>query len=297
MIKKYELVSETATYKNGVMLYRIRSLHEIRTGSTIHRKKGELGGWVQSEDNLAQDGECWITGDAIVMGDARVYGNATAGNNVICSGHARIYGNAALFGDAVVKGNAVIRDRAEVSDHAVISGGTLCHNAKVGGWMRIDGGYIDGFASLTGRATMKSNNFATLKLHSTYYTLYVDHKSYEVARSHYRDHNGHDGGCWGWRWVGYDEGADLYPIEYSDADAKPDDRVIVEIDDATGPAADYPLTMTALSIFRPEAYAVLAGVAAVLAEDDASARALALDTGDALAKFSWRDDEEGGDEK
>lgn len=269
MLKKYELIPETATYKNGVMLYRIRSLHEVRTGSTIHRKKGEPGGWVQSEDNLAQDGECWIAGDAIVMEDARVYGNATVGNNVICSGRAQIYGNARLFNDVVVKGASVIRDCAQVFGHAVVSGGTLCHNAKVGGWMRIDGGYIDGFTSLTGRATIKSNNYATIKYHSTYHTLYADHKSYDVARAYYRDHNGNDGGCWGWRWAGYDEGADLYPIKYSDADAKPNDHIIVEISDATGPAADYPLTMTALSIFRPEAYAALAGIATILAEDDA----------------------------
>ena len=296
MIKKYELAKETATCKNGVMLYRIRALHDIYEGCCLTIKKGTLGGWIQTEDNLAQDGTCWVGSDAIVMESARVRDSAHVGGNAVCSGTAHIYGHARVYGDVVVRGNAVVRDRAEVTQHAVVSGGILCHNAKVGGWMRIDGGYIDGFASLTGRATIKSNNYATLKLRSTYYTLYVDHKSYEVARSHYRDHNGNDGGCCGWRWVGYDEGTDLYPIEYPDANAKPDDHVIVEIGDATGTAADYPLTMTALSIIRPEAYAVLAGVAAALAEDDASARALALDTGDALAKFTWCDNEEGGNE-
>lgn len=296
MTKKYELVAETATCKNGVMLYRIRALHDIYEGCFLTIKKGTLGGWIQGEENLAQDDTCWVGSDAIVMEHARVRDSAHVGGNAVCSGTARVYGHASVYGDVVVRGNAVVRDWAEVTQHAVISGGILCHNAKVGGWMHIDGGHIDGFASLTGRATIKSNNYATIKYHSTYYTLYADSKSYDVARAYYRDHNGHDGGCWGWRWVGYDEGADLYPIEYSDADAKPDDHVIVEIDDATGPAADYPLTMTALSIFRPEAYAVLAGVAAVLAEDDASARALALDTGDALAKFTWRDAEEGENE-
>ena len=41
---------------------------------------------------------------------------------------------------------------------------------------------------------------------------------------------------------------------------------------------------------------MLAGLAATLAEADEQKRASKLNTGDALAKFAWRDDEEGEDE-
>ena len=56
------------------------------------------------------------------------------------------------------------------------------------------------------------------------------------------------------------------------------------------------MTQTAFAKYDPDAYKVLAGLAATLAEADAQKRACELDTGDALAKFSWRDDEEGGNE-
>ena len=34
-------------------------------------KKGDLGGWIEKEDNLSQEGDCWVFGDAWVYGDAR----------------------------------------------------------------------------------------------------------------------------------------------------------------------------------------------------------------------------------
>ena len=55
-------------------------------GRTLHRivcltafasvQVGELGGWVESEKNLSQDGNAWVYGDADVCGDALVYGDA-----------------------------------------------------------------------------------------------------------------------------------------------------------------------------------------------------------------------------
>lgn len=51
---------------------------------------GELGGWVESEDNLSHDGNCWVSECAEVSEDAKVYGNAKV------SGHASVYGDSAL---------------------------------------------------------------------------------------------------------------------------------------------------------------------------------------------------------
>lgn len=69
-MKKYELTAEFIE-KWGKKLFRIKAL--ISFGSV---EVGELGGYVEKEDNLAQDGNAWVYGNARVYGDAEVYGDA-----------------------------------------------------------------------------------------------------------------------------------------------------------------------------------------------------------------------------
>ena len=69
-MKKFELTSDFVIFF-GKKLFRIRALIEF--GDV---KAGELGGYVEKEENLAQDGDAWVYGDAQVCGNARVYGNA-----------------------------------------------------------------------------------------------------------------------------------------------------------------------------------------------------------------------------
>ena len=70
-MKKFELTSEFITNIFGVKLFRIRALIEFGNVD-----KGELGGYVEKEENLDHDGNAWVYGNAEVSGDARVYGNA-----------------------------------------------------------------------------------------------------------------------------------------------------------------------------------------------------------------------------
>ena len=69
-MKKYELTDETIDV-SGTTLHRIKALKDF--GNV---KKGELGGYVESEHNLSQEGNCWVCGNAKVCGDAEVCGNA-----------------------------------------------------------------------------------------------------------------------------------------------------------------------------------------------------------------------------
>lgn len=47
--------------------YRIRALKDFETLlGTVHA--GDLGGYIASEDNLSQEGACWVFDDAIVIG-------------------------------------------------------------------------------------------------------------------------------------------------------------------------------------------------------------------------------------
>ena len=81
-MKKYELTSETKVFL-GKTLYRIKAL--VQFGNV---NAGDLGGWIEKEENLSQSGNAWVYGDARVSGDARVYGDAEV------YGNARVYGNA-----------------------------------------------------------------------------------------------------------------------------------------------------------------------------------------------------------
>lgn len=69
-MKKYALTDETM--KIGVVtLHRIKAL-----AAFANVDAGDLGGWIEKESNLDQDGDAWVYGDARVYGDAWVYGNA-----------------------------------------------------------------------------------------------------------------------------------------------------------------------------------------------------------------------------
>lgn len=52
--KKYKLTEETMCF-DGVTLHRIQALKDFGNVDA-----GELGGWVESEKNLSQSGDCWI---------------------------------------------------------------------------------------------------------------------------------------------------------------------------------------------------------------------------------------------
>ena len=111
-MKKYSLTKETKV-ECGVTLFRIKANVSFENVS-----KGELGGWIEKEDNLEQDGNAWVYGDAQVFGDARVYGNAW------------VFGNARVYGDAWVSGDAQVFGDARVYGNAWVSGNAHCES----GW-------------------------------------------------------------------------------------------------------------------------------------------------------------------
>ena len=81
-MKKYRLTEETTKVGNRT-LYRIQALRDF--GNV---KEGDIGGYIESEKNLSQDGNAWVYGNARVYGDACVYGDAWVSDN------ARVYGDA-----------------------------------------------------------------------------------------------------------------------------------------------------------------------------------------------------------
>ena len=75
-VKKFKLTSEFIVDISGVKLFRIKALIEF--GNV---KAGDLGGYIEKEENLSHMGNAWVSGDAWVSGNAWV------------SGDARVFGN------------------------------------------------------------------------------------------------------------------------------------------------------------------------------------------------------------
>ena len=90
-MKKYEFTGETKVWL-GRTLHRIRAL--VAFGDV---EVGDLGGWIEKEENLAQEGEAWVYGEAQVCGKAQVFGEAQV------YGEARVCDKAQVFGEAWVE--------------------------------------------------------------------------------------------------------------------------------------------------------------------------------------------------
>ena len=70
-MKKFKLTSEFIVDISGVKLFRIKALIEF--GNV---KAGDLGGYIEKEENLSHMGNAWVSGNAQVSSDARVFGDA-----------------------------------------------------------------------------------------------------------------------------------------------------------------------------------------------------------------------------
>lgn len=149
-MEKYELTNETKQVY-GKTVYRIRALKDFNTvWSNVN--KGDLGGFVESTENLDQSGYCWIHDNAVVLDNAKVISNATLRDN------SSACGDSLISGHAEISGYAHIRNLAGVSEKAHITGGVLVSgNAQVTGHAYADGSahiggeaFVDGYSRITG---------------------------------------------------------------------------------------------------------------------------------------------------
>ena len=111
-MKKFELTTDTKVVL-GRKLFRIKAL--ISFGNV---NAGDLGGYVEKEENLSHDGNAWVYGNAEVYDNAWVYGNARVCDDAEVYDNAWVYGNAEVYDNAEVCGNARVCGDAEVYDNA-----------------------------------------------------------------------------------------------------------------------------------------------------------------------------------
>ena len=115
-MKKYEITD--IAHPDNPNLHRIRALTDL----TEDVLAGMLGGYVESYDNLDQDGRAWISEDAIACENAVVCGDAVLTDHAVAKGCAYV-GN-----------NAMMTDHAIAQDDVAICGGLLTGKSCVCGY-------------------------------------------------------------------------------------------------------------------------------------------------------------------
>lgn len=104
---------------------RIKAVKSFRliTGRLV--QAGELGGFVESEANLSQEGSCWIADDAVVCGDAFICDDAVVSEDASVCDSGLVKDDSWVCGGARVYDAATVLHQAHVSGVAIVKGETV----------------------------------------------------------------------------------------------------------------------------------------------------------------------------
>lgn len=181
-------VEVNSTETDGRIMIKVYRIQSLRSFGKI--KKGALGGYIQSEENLSQEGNCWVYANCYVGINAQVLDNATvrgAGSyvidsakvydNVVISDASEVTGNAQVFGNsrvtdrchvddnAIIRDNAIVKDRTyvgdnvRVQDNALLIGPFVTQDLIIGGNVVIQSDdHYTGKATIIGDITIKKHD-------------------------------------------------------------------------------------------------------------------------------------------
>lgn len=149
MEKKFILTEDTRVIE-GKILYRIKAEKDF--GNV---KRGDLGGFVEKEENLSHEGDSWIYNDACVYNNGYVYNDACIRDN------ARIYDNARIHDDACICDEAHVYNNTHVYNSACVRGDVHVYdNARI-----FNNAHVAGHACIYGNAYVYRNAFISGNAH------------------------------------------------------------------------------------------------------------------------------------
>lgn len=131
--KKYQLTDNIriAVNEKGEEV-KVRRIMALRDFSDV--RKGDLGGFIEKEENLSHYDNCWVYDNSYVYDNAKVIENAIVTDSAEVYGNAIITGSAAVQDEAEVYGNAQIHNESIVKDKAKVYGHACLYNyVSVGG--------------------------------------------------------------------------------------------------------------------------------------------------------------------
>ena len=185
-MKKYKLINETINvpYKNTFKtLYCIQACKEFECGGEIIHV-GDKGGYIESENNLSQNGSCWVFPYSVVYGDkamvldnAYVMDHAIVDNSIICSNsiiasYAMINNNS-LVENSIISGMVIIDD-SWIRDNSIIIGEDFTSrkftkiNSSIISNTRINGGIFKEVFIVEENTSLNSNEYIFTKAVKNY---------------------------------------------------------------------------------------------------------------------------------
>lgn len=123
--KKYKLIESSRAWQYSRPIYRIQALRDF---SDV--KKGDLGGFVESEANLSQMGDCWIYDMAQAVDKSRVEGDACLRD---CS---------KMYGSSIIKDKAQLQGCARMIQYACLEDNAVAIDADILGFATITGDVV-----------------------------------------------------------------------------------------------------------------------------------------------------------
>ncbi len=156
MEQKYKLNLDISLKVGEKTLYVIEAVRDF--GDV---RAGDLGGFVEDENNLSHEGDCWIYDAAMAYGkgrvnrnakikdQARVYDYATVSDNAVVSGCTEVFQRAVVYGEAEIEGQCMVYGNAQVFGQAQIRGNVKVHDDA---WVYGDVA-ITGYANVTRKCT------------------------------------------------------------------------------------------------------------------------------------------------
>lgn len=154
-----------------IKLYRIQALKTFTKpggyNPVVH--VGELGGYVESEDNLSHEGNCWLFDKARVKDGGKVLDDAIVYDKCLVSKNSIIRGGSVVGGHCFVTNQSVIID-SKLEGNVIVNGHSTIHSgAYLYGEIGVDQSDIGGSVNLIGRISVKKSRItAPLELSGDY---------------------------------------------------------------------------------------------------------------------------------
>ena len=130
--------------------------------------KGSKGGYIQSYENLSDEGKCWVAADAMACENSRISDNALLYDNCIFCDNSMAYENCKVAGS-----NTIVLDNSKIYGNCHIKRARYIHdNTNIFGNSLIDGeisiyenNSIYGDAYLGGTMRLIGNNLISNKVY------------------------------------------------------------------------------------------------------------------------------------
>lgn len=184
MEQKYELLKNDFIKIGKRKLYRIRSLKEFTVqGYTV--KCGDLGGYIESTNNLSQLDNCWVLNSTTDSdnnftnyGNTCVYDDAYVSDDALVHSGSRVYGYAKIYNTAEVTRKSKIFGYAEVYEDAYVEGSNISGETEVCGSADIDNSKLKGYTVVKAEATIETSKITDATIidnaHIEYSTIIGD---------------------------------------------------------------------------------------------------------------------------